>query len=87
MELENFSDVKPEAIRQEFLAHLVMCNLLALHMHGKEGAWNPDDIPKYRLNLSVLFGVMKEQLFLRLSLGITLQRPREYVRRTLRYCR
>ncbi len=62
-ELENFSGVKPEAIRQEFLAHLVMCNLLALHMYDKQGAWNPDDISEYRLNFSILFGVMKEQLF------------------------
>jgi len=62
-ELENFSGVKPEAIKQEFLAHLVMCNLLALHMYDKQGAWNPDEIPEYRLNFSVLFGVMREQLF------------------------
>jgi hypothetical protein len=62
-ELENFSGIKPEAIKQEFWAHLVMCNLLALHMFDKQGAWNPDEIPEYRLNFSVLFGVMKEQLF------------------------
>ena len=62
-ELENFSGVKPEAIKQEFWAHLVMCNLLALHMFDKQGAWDPDEIPDYRLNFSVLFGVMKEQLF------------------------
>lgn len=62
-ELGNFSGVNLEAVLQEFWAHLVMCNVLSLYMCDKQGAWNPDDIHEYRLNFSVLFGIMREQLF------------------------
>lgn len=61
-ELENFSGTNLEAVLQEFWAHLLMCNTLSLMMCDKQGAWDPDNIPEYRLNFSVLFGVMREQL-------------------------
>lgn len=62
-EIENFSGVNSEAVLQEFWAHLVMCNVLSLHMCDKQGPWDPDKIPKHRLNFCVLFGVMREKLF------------------------
>ena len=61
-EVENFSGIHLEAVLQEFWAHLVMCNTLALHMHDNQGSWDPDKVPEYRLNFSVLFGSMREQL-------------------------
>ncbi|BET27883.1 hypothetical protein wCauATS_15050 [Wolbachia pipientis] len=59
-ELENFSG---EAVLQEFWANLVMCNILSLHMCDAQGPWNPDQITEYRLNFSVLFGVMRQKLY------------------------
>ncbi len=32
--------------------------ILSLHMCDAQGPWNPDQITEYRLNFSVLFGVM-----------------------------
>lgn len=61
--LENFSGINLEAVLQEFWAHLLMCNVLAVFMCDKQGAWNPDDIPDFRLNFSILFGSLKNQLF------------------------
>lgn len=61
-EIENFSGINLEAVLQEFWAHLVMCNTMALHMGDNQGFWNPDIIPEFRLNFSVLFGSMREQL-------------------------
>lgn len=61
-EIENFSGKNLEAVLQEFWAHLVMCNVLSLHMCDAQGPWNPDQMGKYRLNFSVLFGVMREKL-------------------------
>lgn len=60
-ELENFSGNRLEAVLQEFWAHLVMCNILSLHMCDAKGPWDPDNIPETRLNFSVLFGLMKVQ--------------------------
>lgn len=62
-ELENFSGKSVEAVLQEFWAHLVMCNILSLHMCDAQGPWDPDKISQYRLNFSVLFGVMRQKLF------------------------
>ncbi len=62
-ELENFSGVNLEAVLQEFWANLVMCNILSLHMCDAQGPWNPDQITEYRLNFSVLFGVMRQKLY------------------------
>lgn len=62
IEIENFSGINLEAVLQEFWAHLVMCNTLALYMCDNQGFWNPDDMPEYRLNFSVLFGSMRELL-------------------------
>ncbi len=59
-ELENFSG---EAVLQEFWANLVMCNILSLHMCDAQGPWNPDQIAEYRLNFSVLFGVVRQKLY------------------------
>lgn len=61
-ELENFSGVRLEAVLQEFWAHLVMCNTLSLYMYDTQGSWDPDRIPEYRLNFSVLFGSTRELL-------------------------
>lgn len=61
-ELENFSGIHLEAVLQEFWAHLVMCNLLALHMCDAQGLWNPEKVAQYRLNFSVLFWVMRQKL-------------------------
>ncbi|MCE3238272.1 MAG: hypothetical protein K0R24_1253, partial [Gammaproteobacteria bacterium] len=63
-EIENFSGVNLEAVRQEFWAHLVMCNVLSLHMCDKQGFWDPDHLGQYRLNFSILFGAMRQQLHL-----------------------
>ncbi len=62
-ELENFSGVNLEAVLQEFWANLFMCNILSLHMCDAQGPWNPDQIAEYRLNFSVLFGVMRQKLY------------------------
>lgn len=61
--LENFSGINLEAVLQEFWAHLLMCNILAVFMCDEQGAWDPDSIPEYRLNFSVLFGSLKDHLF------------------------
>lgn len=61
-EIENFSGVNLEAVLQEFWAHMVMCNVLSLHMCDKQGPWDPDQMVKYRLNFSVLFGTMRARL-------------------------
>lgn len=61
-ELENFSGVNLEAVLQEFWAHLLMCNVLALEMHDFQDVLDPDNLPEYRLNFSVLFGVMREKI-------------------------
>jgi hypothetical protein len=61
-ELENFSGINLEAILQEFWAHLVMCNVLSLHICDSQGPWDPDKVTGFRLNFSILFGVMREQL-------------------------
>lgn len=61
-ELENFSGINLEAVLQEFWAHLVMCNTLALYMCDRQGFLDPDNIPEYRLNFSILFGCMREKL-------------------------
>jgi Transposase DDE domain len=61
-EIENFSGIHLEAVLQEFWAHLVMCNILSLHMCDVQGPWNPERIPEYRLNFSILLGVMREKL-------------------------
>ena len=39
-----------------------MCNVLSLHMCDAAAPWDPDNLPEYRLNFSVLFGVMRTQL-------------------------
>jgi hypothetical protein len=61
-EIENFSGINLEAVFQEFWAHLVMCNVLSTHMCEADGAWDPTDLKEYRLNFSILFGVMREKL-------------------------
>jgi hypothetical protein len=61
-ELENFSGTGLEAVLQEFWAHLVMCNVLSLHICDARGPWNPDNLAEYRLNFSVLFGLMRSEL-------------------------
>lgn len=62
MEIENFSGIHLEAVLQEFWAHLFMCNVLSLQFCDTQGPWNPDNPGSYRLNFSVLFGVMRQQL-------------------------
>ncbi len=63
-ELENFSGKSVEAVLQEFWAHLVMCNILSLHMCDAQGPWDPNNISSYyRLNFSVLFSVLRQKLF------------------------
>ena len=61
-EIENFSGINLEAVLQEFWAHLVMCNVLSLHMCDTQNPWDPDQTTQYRLNFSVLFGVMRGKL-------------------------
>lgn len=61
-EIENFSGMNLEAVLQEFWAHLLMCNILSLHMCDAQGPWNPEQTPKYRLNFCVIFGVMRDKL-------------------------
>ncbi len=61
-EIENFSGKNVEAILQEYWAHLVMCNILATHMSDVQAPWNPENIPKYRLNFTVLFGSTRQRL-------------------------
>ncbi len=36
---------------------------VSLHMCDAQGPWNPDQITEYRLNFSVLFGVMRQKLY------------------------
>ncbi len=61
-EIENFSGINLEAVLQEFWAHLLMCNILSLHMCDAQGPWDPEQKPKYRLNFCMLFGVMRDKL-------------------------
>lgn len=61
-ELENFSGINLEAVLQDFWAHLVMYNLLSLHICDAQGPWNPEKIADYRLNFSVLFGIMRHNM-------------------------
>lgn len=62
MEIENFSGIHLEAVLQEFWAHLFMCNVLSLQFCDNQGPWDPDNPGAYRLNFSVLFGVMRQHL-------------------------
>lgn len=62
-ELENFSGINLEAILQEFWAHLVMCNVLSAYISETQSPLDLDQLPEYRLNFSLLFGVMREKLF------------------------
>lgn len=62
-ELENFFGTNLEAVLQEFWAHLVMHNVLSLHMCDVQGPWDPEQMSTHRLNFSVLFGVMREKLY------------------------
>jgi hypothetical protein len=39
-----------------------MCNTLSLYMGDNQRFWDPDNIPEFRLNFSVLFGSMRELL-------------------------
>lgn len=39
-----------------------MCNVLSLQFSDTQGPWNTDRPGTYRLNFSVLFGVMRQQL-------------------------
>ena len=61
-ELENFSGNKLEAVLQDFWAHMVISNILTVFIREKEEPWNPDKIPSYILNFSVLLGATREQL-------------------------
>jgi hypothetical protein len=61
-ELENFSGIYLEAILQEFYANIIMSNVLSIHIAEAQTPWNPDLIPEYRLNFSVIFGVMRHKL-------------------------
>ena len=61
-ELGNFSGNKLEAILQDFWGHLTICNILTVFIRDKEAPWNPEDIPKYKLNFSVLLGATREKL-------------------------
>ena len=61
-ELGNFSGNKLEAILQDFWGHLTICNILTVFIRDKEEPWNPDDIPEYKLNFSVLLGATREKL-------------------------
>lgn len=40
-----------------------ICNVLSVYRCEKQGAWELDNIPEYRLNFSVLFGVMRDKIF------------------------
>lgn len=61
-QLGNFSGNKLEAILQDFWGHMTICNILTVFMRDKEPPWNPDDIPEYRLNFSVLLGATRDKL-------------------------
>jgi Transposase DDE domain len=61
-ELGNFSGNKLEAILQDFWGHLTICNTLTVFIRDKEAPWNPEDIPEYRINFSVVLGTMREKL-------------------------
>lgn len=61
-ELGNFSGNKLEAILQDFWGHLTICNILTVFIRDKEAPWNPEDIPEYKLNFSVLLGATREKL-------------------------
>lgn len=62
MQLGNFSGTKLEAVLQDFWAHMTMCNILTVFILDKEPPWNPDDMPEYKLNFSVLLGTTREKL-------------------------
>lgn len=61
-EMENFSGKNIEAILQDFWSHLLMCNFLQLMILDKDGPLFPDKLPKYKLNFSVILGVMRHKI-------------------------
>lgn len=60
MQLENFSGRTVTAIRQEYLATLVVANILEMGCTEIEGCWVPGNLPKKHINRSVLFGSMRD---------------------------
>ncbi len=61
-EIENFCGFNLEAVLQEFLAHLVMRNILTTFILDHEAPLNPDNLPKYKLNFSILLGTTRHKL-------------------------
>lgn len=61
-EIENFCGFNLEAVLQEFWAHLVMSNILTTFILDHEAPLNPDNLPKYKLNFSILLGATRHKL-------------------------
>jgi len=64
LELENFSGKGLEAVLQEFWATVVVVNLFQVHCLDEEGALKPNVVPSKRINRSVMFGSMREDVFM-----------------------
>ena len=61
-EIENFCGFNLEAILQEFWAHLVMRNVLTTFILDREAPLDPDNLPEYKLNFSILLGATRHKL-------------------------
>ncbi len=62
-ELENFSGKGFEAVMQEFWATVVTVNLFQVHCLVEEGPWTVENPPETRINRSVVYGSLREDLF------------------------
>lgn len=63
LQLENFSGISIEVVLQEFWATVVTLNTFLLHCVDEEGPWDPEDPPKSRINRSVIFGSLRDDIF------------------------
>jgi hypothetical protein len=60
MQLENFSGKTEIAIKQEYWATLTVANLIEMGCIELEGYWIPGQLPERQVNLSIVFGSMRD---------------------------
>jgi hypothetical protein len=73
LELENFSGKGLEAVLQEFWATVLVVNIFQVHCLDEEGALQPNIIPTKRINRSVMFGSLRQDIFMVLAGEISSQ--------------
>lgn len=73
LEMENFSGKGFEAVLQEFWATVLVVNIFQVHCLDEEGALQPNVIPSKRINRSVMFGSLRQDIFMVLTGEISSQ--------------